>query len=246
MQLSKTKLSLYSSLQSAKMRRRHGLFTVEGMKSVRDTIDAFSPEAVVALAGVDTTFADGKAPVYEVTADEMAKLSGLSTPSEILAVYKLPQREQFDLKIDDGLYVVLDGVRDPGNLGTIVRTCHWFGIYRIFASPDTVDIFNPKCIQSTMGSLAKVQVDYCNLTELFDANPELPVYGTLLEGDNIFRANLEPRGFVVMGNEGQGLSAEVRARTDRPLFIPPANPANHSESLNVAIATAIVIAQIVK
>lgn len=246
MQLSKTKLSLYSSLQSAKMRRRHGLFTVEGMKSVRDTINTFSPEAVVVLAGADATFANGKAPVYEVTADEMSKLSGLSTPSEIMAVYKLPQQEQFDLKVNDGLYVVLDGVRDPGNLGTIVRTCHWFGIYRIFASPDTVDIFNPKCIQSTMGSLAKVHVDYCNLIELFDTNTELPVYGTLLEGDNIFQSDLEPHGFVVMGNEGRGLSAEVRARIDRPLFIPPANPANHSESLNVAIATAIVIAQIVK
>lgn len=244
MKLSKSKFSLYGSLQSAKMRRRNGLFTVEGMKSVRDTFDAFEPVAVIALAGAETGFAAEKAPVYEVTSEEMAKLTSLTTPSEIMAVFKLPEQVDSDLKVGEGLYVVLDGVRDPGNLGTIVRTCHWFGVYQIFASPDTVDIFNPKCVQSTMGSLAKVRVDYCNLQHLFDANPEMPVYGTLLEGDDIFRAELKPRGFIVMGNEGKGLTPEVRARIDRPLFIPPANPDNHSESLNVAIATAIVLAQI--
>lgn len=247
MELSKSKFNQYASLSSGKMRQKYGLFTIEGEKAISDSIDGFEPEAIILTKGKNKPdFVCADVPVYEATESEIRKLSNLTTPASIIAVFRLPDQNRNDVeRVDDGLYVVLDGVRDPGNLGTIVRTCHWFGIYRIFASRDTVDIFNPKTVQSTMGSLAHVRVEYCDLTQLFQANRHLPVYGTLLDGENIFRTKLDKKGFIVMGNEGKGISPAIREYITDPLLIPPAGK-DHSESLNVAIATAITIAQFQK
>lgn len=244
MELSKSKFNVYSSLGSAKMRRKHGLFTVEGEKSVSDTLGLFDAEAVICLKEKAESFARCACNLYVVTEPEMRKLSNLSTPSSAMAIYRLPESgHDDDIRVPaDRLYMVLDGVQDPGNLGTIIRTCHWFGIYRIFASHDTVDVFNPKTIQSTMGSVAKVRVDYVDLASLFEANRNLPVYGTLLEGKDIFKAELSACGFILMGNEGKGISPALRTFITDPLLIPPAGP-DHSESLNVAIAAAVTIAQ---
>lgn len=243
MRISKTKLGIYSSLGSVKMRRKHSLFTVEGEKSVSDTLGGFELEALILVEGYETPLSESVENVVEVTEEEMKKLSNLSTPSKVMAVFLMPmQPESAPRELEPGLYMVLDSVRDPGNLGTIVRTCHWFGIKRIFASFDTVDIFNPKTVQATMGSLAHVSVEYCNPAELFSFNPGLPVYGMLLDGENIFKAPLEKRGFIVMGNEGNGISPELRSLVTSPLLIPPGGE-DHSESLNVAIAAAITLAQ---
>ena len=242
MELSKTKLNMFSSLGSAKMRKKYGLFTVEGEKSVADTIDIFTPEAVIFERGHVPAYVPAGTPLYETGHDEMGKLSNLTTPPSVMAVYRIPKSTDADLEVGPGLYVVLDGIQDPGNLGTIVRTCHWFGIYTIFASKDTVDIFNPKSVQATMGSVAKVNVRYCDIGLLLDRNPDIPVYGTLLEGENIFKAKLGRNGFIVMGNEGKGISDEIRERISIPLNIPPAGT-DHSESLNVSVAAAITIAQ---
>lgn len=246
MELSKRKFGIYSGLSSAKMRERQGLFVVEGKKCVHDTIADFDVEAIVAVkdAIMDAELIAGGTPLYEVSETDMRRLSSLSTPPDILAVYRLPSTEGNASDINpDELYLMLDGVRDPGNMGTIVRTAHWFGIKRIFASFDCVDIFNPKTIQSTMGSLGKVRVDYCDLASLAAAHPEMAVYGTLLDGANIYKANLGMSGFIVMGNEGKGLSEGMRSRVTSPLLIPPFDPKDHSESLNVAIATGIVLSQ---
>lgn len=256
--LSKTKLSIYASLGSAKMRRKHGLFIVEGEKCVNDTLRSFTPEAIIVRKGGATSVVDSflmrgqndmrgeNMAIYEADGDRMHKLSNLSTPSDVVGVFRLPAvPDECNLKVDDGLYVVLDGVQDPGNLGTIVRTCHWFGIFRIFASDDTVDIFNPKALQATMGSVGRVEVTYCDLNALLDSNPGMPVYGTLLDGENIFNAGLGKKGFIIMGNEGKGISKGMRERISKPLLIPPASD-DHSESLNVSIATAIVLAQFVR
>ncbi len=246
MELSKAKFNLFASLGSAKMRRKHSLFTVEGEKSVADTAGHFSLVALIRVKGHEIGFAHDASKVFDVTPDEMRRLSNLSTASPLMAVYSLPAASEAQaLKVPYDLYVVLDGVQDPGNLGTIIRTCHWFGIYKIFASRDTVDVFNPKTIQATMGSLAHVEVIYCDLLSLLEANPALPVYGTLLEGDDLFTTEVKREGFIVMGNEGKGITAPIRSRVTKPLFIPPADPSNHSESLNVAIATAIVVSRIV-
>ena len=243
MELSKTKFGIYSSLSTSKMRRRYSLFSVEGEKSVADTLDHFELEALIYTDGFDCRQHCSPERLYHVTPGLMKKLSNLSTPSKIMAVYRLPESvDMLPTGIYDGLYVVLDGVQDPGNLGTIVRTCHWFGIRQIFASRDTVDIFNPKTVMSTMGSIAKVNVTYCDLDRLFEENPDMPVYGLILDGEDIFSANLEKRGFIVMGNEGKGITEGIRERITHPLTIPPGN-ADHSESLNVAIATAIAVAQ---
>ncbi len=247
MELSKTKFNTYSSLGSAKMRRKHGLFCVEGEKSVADTIGKYVVEAIICLKNRETQFAQYGCNVYEVTDLEMRRLSNLSTPSTVMAIFRIPQADTTENLhiLKNGLYLVLDGIQDPGNLGTIIRTCHWFGISQIFASHDTADVYNPKTIQSTMGSIAKVRVDYTDLHELFETNKEIPVYGTLLEGEDIFKAELGNNGFILMGNEGKGISESLRPYITNPLFIPPGGP-DHSESLNVAIAAAITIAQFKK
>lgn len=228
------------------MRRRHSLFTVEGEKAVRDMLGRFPLEALIIREtasqasdwhGVDTDR------IFTAKSDMMDRLGNFSAPSDVMAVFRLPEAAaQPHLRVEKDLYVALDGIQDPGNLGTIIRTCHWFGIYHIFASRDTADLYNPKTLQSAMGSIGHVEVTYCDLTDLFRANPEMPVYGTLFDGEDIFAASLGDSGFIVMGNEGKGLSAEIRRMVTHALLIPPYS-ADHSESLNVSVATAIVVAQ---
>lgn len=243
MEISKTKLTIYSSLGNRKMRQKHGLFLIEGEKSIADTLTEFEAECLLVKKGHTPAFATDGLNLVEATEQQMAKVSNLTTPPDMIAVYRLPGETTSSLKVDPGqLYLLLDGVQDPGNLGTIVRTCHWFGIFRIFASKDTVDLFNPKTLQSTMGSVARVKVTYCDLKELILSNKAMPVYGTLLEGRNIFKTKLSENGFVIMGNEGKGISPEIKKLITQPLNIPPYS-SDHSESLNVAIATAITLAE---
>lgn len=243
MRISRSKMALYGNLHTVKMRRRHGLFTAEGMKAVEDLSRYFQMEALILTEGGDVSpqlQVDAQA-IYEATEGEMKKLSEFTTPSDVMGVFRIP--EQTVPEPDSSkLYVVLDGVRDPGNLGTIIRTCHWFGIFDIYASYDTVDCYNPKVVQATMGSLGAVKVSYCNLKEVIDSHRDMPVYGTLLCGENLFEAHPEPRGFIVMGNEGKGISEDMKRMLTLAYTIPPAT-SNHGESLNVAIATAIVLAK---
>ena len=245
MELSKRKEAIYSSLSRGKMRERHGLFMVEGMKGVSDTVGRFEAEALIRLKDSDISSLEIPAGtvVYEADESAMKKISGLSTPSAIIGIYRIPE-ERNDPSVDKGsLYLMLDGIQDPGNLGTIIRAAHWFGIRKIFASRDTVDVYNPKTIQSTMGSLGRVDVCYCRLEEVIDASPEMPVYGTLLEGENIYKATLGQSGFIIMGNEGKGVSSALRKKLTQTLLIPPYDRDDHSESLNVAMATGIILSQ---
>lgn len=250
MHLSKNKISQYSNLGQSKMRSKYGLFAVEGWKSVADSMPYFELEALILVGGKEvssiykelSTF-DIDQKTYEVDVQEMKKLSSFTTPSDIIAVFRLPKEDLCSQNIDKSkLYLMLDGVRDPGNMGTILRTAHWFGINKIFASKDCVDIYNPKTVQSAMGSLGRVKVIYCDLKDILDENPEMPVYGTFLEGDNIYESNLTQNGFVIMGNEGKGVSEEIRNKVDHKLLIPPYDRSNHSESLNVGIATGVILA----
>lgn len=244
--LSKTRLSVYRGLGSAKMRRRKCLFAVEGEKCVADTMRGFPLEALLVREGMEIplTLAEKAGPekIFLVSGREMADLSEFVTPSEVMGIFRLPEEVEYDGgKLDSSrLYLALDGVRDPGNFGSIMRTADWFGIHTIFASRDCADMFNPKVLQAAMGSAANVNVFYTDLPEIIEANNHMPVIGTLLEGKDIYDAALPEGGMIVMGNEGKGLSEDVRRLVTLPLLIPPFDSI-HGESLNVGAATAAVL-----
>lgn len=249
--LSKTKLALWSNLGSSKQRAKTGLFSVEGMKCVFDTIRHFNLKALVVTdeifnkpVEIFSSFLSDPTIItktFRASDSQIKKLSNLTSPPDIIALFEIPQQPEIPEKLPSGPILVLDGVRDPGNMGTIIRTAHWFGIEYVFCSHDCVDIFNPKCIQSTMGSIAALNVIYTDLEALFKRFPQRPVCGLLLNGENIFHSDLPQNSFILMGNEGTGISAPIRQLVTLPLTIPPGNPESHPESLNVAIATAVTL-----
>ena len=248
MTISKTKASLYSSLQSKKMRTKHGLFLVEGEKCVLDTLGAFELENLVATPGWIDRNRDNQDIVNDniVTADSavMKKISSLSNAPEVIAVFRIPDEDNSEIVLHpDELYLMLDGVQDPGNFGTIIRTADWFGFDTVYASRDTVDLYNPKTIQSTMGSLRRVKVKYVDICSIIERSGIRNVYGTMLNGENMFETPLGRDGVIIMGNEGKGLSDEVKALVSHPLLIPPYGNGGHGESLNVAVATAITLSR---
>ncbi len=248
MEISKTKLLSLSSLQLKKHRRAQRLFVVEGTKAVLDTLPHFGLHCLVALQSwIDSH--PGAAPdskLYSASEQQLKKLSSLTTPPPVVAVYDMPESSeaQWLEGVDSRLTLLLDGIQDPGNMGTIIRVADWFGVRHIAASPDTVDIYNNKTIQASMGAISRVKVHYCDLHQLISAHPQLPVYGTLLEGDDIYATDLKNLGFVIMGNEGNGISPALRTLITDALRIPSYPPGEPtSESLNVAIATAVTLAE---
>lgn len=236
--VSKTQIKLIKSLQQKKYRDETGLFVAEGEKCVEELRKGFE---LVHL------YREGE----NATRTEIEQLSGLRTPQGVIGVFKKSEySEKSDYSENADLLLVLDGIQDPGNLGTIIRTCDWFGVRTILCSPDTADCYNPKVVQATMGALARVHVHYLDLPS-FLKNTTLPVYGTLLDGRDMYEAlkpeggkDLKKEGIIIMGNEGNGISQVVRPFITRPLRIPSyPKDAETSESLNVAIATAIVLAE---
>lgn len=230
--LSKAQVKWVRSLQQKKHRDAEGVFVAEGAKCVEELRKAFE---LVLLATSDNA-----------TYTEIEQMSSLRTPQGVIGVFK---KREFNSEIPSDLLVALDGVQDPGNLGTIIRTCDWFGIHDILCSRDTADCYNPKVVQATMGALSRVRVHYVDLPKELTLLQQsgLPLYGTLLEGENMYEPYAIPdkqRGVIIMGNEGNGISESIRKLITHPLLIPsyPIN-ASTSESLNVSIATAIVLAE---
>ena len=246
--LTNNKIKLIKSLDKKRERVEAGCFVVEGEKMVCEllmsrfeTIEVFAVQQYI-----DELPANLKRKV-EITAvgeRDLERISFLKTPNKAVALAKLPEKRTLpDLR---GLSIALDNVQDPGNLGTIVRTAAWFGIGNVFCSPDTVDVYNPKVIQSTMGAIFKVNVTYCDLAELAATARKsgIPMFGTRLDGENLYAAKLPKDAIVVMGNESKGLSAAISALMDSNLKIPSyAPPTADMESLNVSVATAIVCAE---
>ena len=245
--ISKSQIRFVRQLEVKKHRQREGLFVAEGPKVVGDLLrSGLRPRAVFA-----TDEWQGGADACPVTPDELRKLSFLQHPQQVLAVFPIPTAAAPAAPAAPaavpgasapGLCLALDGIQDPGNLGTIIRLADWFGIDRVFCSPDTADVWNPKVVQATMGSIARVAVVYTDLPSLLAASP-LPVYGTLLDGDSIYAQPLSAEGIIVMGNEGSGISAPVRQLVTHRLLIPAFSTAHVAESLNVAIATAITCSE---
>lgn len=250
-QISAAKCKFIHSLGTAKERRAEHLFVAEGTKCVVDTLGHFRLKYLVATQHwYDAHTKDVKDVPCELClcarGADMQRATTLQTPPEVLAVYHQPEYGVDIASLCGKLVVALDRVQDPGNIGTIVRLCDWMGVRNILASRDTVDVFNPKAVQATMGSIARVQVHYVDLVETLQAlsSAGMPVYGTFLDGQDLYSTPLSISGIIVMGNEGSGISDTVAHIVNRRLFIPP-YPANAetAESLNVAIATALTLSE---
>lgn len=240
--ISKNQIKFIRQLEQKKFRHREGLFVAEGTKVVGDLLKAgYIPHSLYATP--DWIASHSVAEATEVTDDELTRLSFQQHPQQVLALFPIPPLNSKFL-ILNSLALALDGVQDPGNLGTIIRIADWFGISNIICSEDTVDAYNPKVVQATMGSIARVNIIYTNLLELLDGLPaDFPVYGTLLDGENIYTQELTPHGLIIMGNEGNGISDAVRQRVNRRLLIPDFHNGDTADSLNVAIATAITCSE---
>lgn len=243
--ISKNKIKYIRSLELKKNRNKEGKFVAEGFKVVDDLLALQPADLIVATQEwLHGKHLADQTEVIEVTEEELKKVSFLQHPQQVLAVFRQAQDGDFSINTQE-LSLALDGVQDPGNLGTIIRIADWFGITHIYCSQDTADVYNPKVVQATMGSIARVKVEYGNLLALVESLPaDVPVYGTLLDGDNIYQQQLENRGLIVMGNEGKGISPALVKKVNRRLLIPnfPEGRAT-ADSLNVAIATAITCSE---
>lgn len=243
--LSKNKIKYIRSLEQKKIRKEEKVFLAEGPKLVGDLLGHFHCRFLAATSSWLNEHASVPADeMAEVTLDELSRASLLKTPQQVLAVFEQPEYTLDTAVLQNSLCLALDDVQDPGNLGTIIRLADWFGIEHILCSPNTVDVYNPKTVQATMGGIARVKVHYIPLPVLIRSLGEVPVYGTFLDGKNMYEQPLSRNGLIVMGNEGNGISKEVERLINRKLYIPnyPQNRET-SESLNVAIATAVVCAE---
>ena len=245
--LSKNDIKNIKSLEHKKFRTEKGLFIAEGHKTVLELTGKFS--CTLLAATQDWLDCHRNIPaerIESVTTDELKRVSLLQSPQDVLAVFRIPKSE---IKMSDtaqnNLVLALDDVQDPGNLGTIIRLADWFGIKDVFCSKGTADIYNPKAVQATMGALARVRVHYTDLKQSIKELPEsVPVYGTFLDGEIIYDTKLSANGVIIMGNEGNGITPEIKQSVTHKLYIPNwPKGAPTSESLNVAIATAIVCSE---
>ncbi len=250
MKISAAQRKWVGALKTARHRREDGVFVAEGTRCVRETLPRYQVRCLVAtskwLEENVGMLPDGVPEPLTASADEMRSMSSLRTPQGVLAVYDIPQLPPLALPSPGELCLALDTVQDPGNLGTIIRVASWFGIRRVFASDTTADIYNPKVVQATMGGLADVEVRYLGLPGFLRdaAKAGIPVYGTFLDGKDIYHSNLTPGGVIVLGNEGNGVSSEVGACCGQRLKIPSYPLGGDAvESLNVGTATAIAVAE---
>lgn len=236
--LSKSQIKLIKSLSQKKFRIQHELFVVEGIKGIREFLN--SDFELVSLYSTGERFAVPDNYMTIVDEISLKKITSLKNPQKALAVFKIPDPGEI---IPEGLVVALDGVRDPGNLGTIIRLCDWFGIENLICSNDTVDCYNPKVVQASMGSLTRVKISYMELPLFLKDNSKFPVLGTMLEGENIYSTELPESGIIVLGNEANGISEEISALLTQKLNIPQFGKIQKTESLNVATATAIILSE---
>lgn len=243
--LSKNKIKYLHSLDLKKVRKEEGVFLAEGPKLVDDLLDRFPCRFLAATSPwFRAHFNISANEIVEVSQEELARASLLKSPQQVLAVFEQPQYILKPEVVQRSLCLALDDVQDPGNLGTIVRLADWFGIEHIICSTNTVDVYNPKTVQSTMGAIARVKVHYTSLPEFITALGDIPVFGTFLDGENIYEKTLTPNGLIVMGNEGNGIGQDLKTLIRHKLYIPNYPQGQEtSESLNVAIATAIICAE---
>ncbi|MFN7099163.1 MAG: TrmH family RNA methyltransferase [Flavobacterium sp.] len=236
--VSKNQLKLITSLQQKKYRVAQQLFFAEGVKGIQELLDSnFELEHLYTTQNDFENIALEKR--TQITEADLKKMTALATPNSCLALFKIPKSQPV---VDQGLIVALDSIRDPGNLGTIIRLCDWFGITELICSKETVDCYNPKVVQATMGSLGRVNCSYLDLND-FIAKTNLPVFGTFMDGDSIYKTSLPQSGIIVMGNEANGISSIIENSVTQRLAIPRFGNLQKTESLNVATATAIILSE---
>lgn len=253
--VTKNQIKLINSLNRKKSREEHGLFVAEGPKVIFEFLNAgYSVEYLFCTQ--ENIFPKNQHPIL-ISESELNKISFLTTPNICLAVFKIvnssrltvhssnpnPNTHNLTPKTQNPIIVALDQINDPGNLGTIIRLCDWFGITKIICSENTVDAYNPKVVQSTMGSLARIDIEYTDL-ELYLKNTNYPILGTFMEGENIYTATLPSKAILVMGNEANGISKSIEDLVTQKISIPRFGSLQQTESLNVATATAICLSEI--
>ena len=232
--ITKNEIKRIKSLQNKKDRKELQLFVAEGEKTIQDLLKS-GWVADCIYATQPFAYAEEK----RISSKEMERISSLKSPSSVLGVFRIPTPQSFS---QEGRILALDGVTDPGNLGTIIRLCDWFGIATLVCSLDTVDCYNPKVVQATMGSLSQVNCVYTDLVS-FLKNTHKPIYGTLLAGSSVYELPLDSEGILLLGSESHGLSEEVKSQVKHAITIPRFGSEEGAESLNVAIAAAIVLGQ---
>lgn len=234
--LSKNQIKLITRLKQKKYRQQDGLFIVEGIKTIKELLQ--SHFKLHALYTTESFNFDAKDEIL-ISETDLKRISFLATPNKALAIFEIPEFKSIQ---NNGLILVLDAIRDPGNLGTIIRLCDWFGITDLVCSKETVDCFNPKVVQATMGSITRVNITYLNLIPFLEKT-NLPVFGAFMEGENVYKKQLPEEGILVMGNEANGVSKEVEALISEKISIPRFGNIQETESLNVATAAAILLSE---
>lgn len=242
--LSKSEINFIKSLQQKKVRKEHGLFVVEGLKSVIEFSESdFSIHSIYATSAILSKLGkiSSKTKLFEVKADEFGKISGLTSPQEVLALVRIPEKQTIGpLDVAKKFSLLLDGIQDPGNLGTIIRTADWFGINQVICSKDTVEAYNPKVVQASMGSLARIPVFYTDLVPLLE-HSKTTSFAATLNGQSIFDTNFGKEGLLILGNEGNGIRPEILEKVSNKVTIPLFGAA---ESLNVAVSAGIFCAEV--
>lgn len=245
--ISKNHIKFIHSLQSKKQREKHNLFVGEGVKIATEFLNSdIKIRSIIATKDLLRQISyHGEAEIIEISETELKKISGLATPNKALIVAEIPEHDIKKEDFSSRLSVVLDNIQDPGNLGTIIRIADWFGIKNIVCSENSADAFNPKVVQATMGSIARVKVHYTDLGELLkNSKLKTRVYGAVLEGKNIYKESLDRNGLIVLGNESRGISAKLLPYISDKIAIPSFSAdKSHAESLNVAIAAAIICSE---
>ena len=246
--LTKKRISQIKSLSSKRDRVELGEFVAEGAKMLEEMNNSrFDITQVFYVNSAEdkvrSLVSDKNIETIQISQSDMERISQLKTSTEILTVVKLPNDNFANTELTSGLSIALDSVQDPGNFGTIIRIADWYGIENVFCSENCADLYSPKVVQATMGAITRVKVHYLDLKQLL-SNTKLPIYGTFLEGENIYTQKLSSEGVIVMGNEGRGISTEIERLVTNKIHIPtyPANSSS-SESLNVAVATSICVSE---
>jgi len=236
--VTKNEIKLITSLRQKKYRKTHQLFVAEGVKLVEEFYNSsFKPKTIYALDTYSGAIPSDK--IRFISENDLEKLTNLHSPSTILGVFHIPLNQEIRTK---GIQLVLDEIKDPGNLGTIIRLADWFGVTHIICSEDTVDCFNSKVVQATMGSLARVSIQYTDIEKYIEQS-DLPVYTTALKGNNIYQTELPNEALVVMGNEANGVRKSILESDTIKLTIPRINQTSNIESLNVAMATGLILSE---